>query len=607
MRMNKINIHYCLIAFIFFLALPVYAVKIQVVYPKEGDTISAASRDSTFIFGNVTPAKTALSINGHPVRVYSNGAFLAWLPIEPGNFAFNCVAVSKTDTAQAQRNVYIPLPLQTPSTDNLQIVAGSERPNVVYRLLPGDLLRVSFRGTPGCSAVCFVEGIQTPIPMAENAPAPEYYLSEFIFGDIKPPVTGNICGLYTGSYVLQPGDSCRNARIIMQLGRNSGEIVTSTATGTVDLIDPQIPEMVELLPEETVLRTARNTGYYYFLPRATKLWITGQKGDFLRARLSPAEEAWVQITSTRQLPSGTIPPQIIVNVVRTRSFAGFTRVTVNTREKLPFRVEQNIANRTMTVRFYGVISDTDWMRFDCDDPLIREIRWNQESPEVYMLTIHLQQKQQWGYQTRFNEQGHFELDIKKSPAKTGWFSSPLKNTFIVLDPGHTPDKGAVGPTGAMEKDVNLILARELGEKLRKKGAFVFYTHEEDGISLAGRKRLAEILNPDFLLSLHHNAIPDGINPFSSRGTSVYYFHPQSCDLARLVQNKLLQEFKLPNFGLFYDNLAMCRPTQMPAILIEPAFMMHPEEEMLILSKKYPGRCANAIIDALEEYLEKNRD
>ena len=52
---------------------------IDVVYPKSGQRVWAV--DSTFIFGNVTPGSN-LSINGTPVDVHRNGAFLAYLPIE---------------------------------------------------------------------------------------------------------------------------------------------------------------------------------------------------------------------------------------------------------------------------------------------------------------------------------------------------------------------------------------------------------------------------------------------------------------------------------------------------------------------------------------------
>jgi len=109
---------------------------------------------------------------------------------------------------------------------------------------------------------------------------------------------------------------------------------------------------------------------------------------------------------------------------------------------------------------------------------------------------------------------------------------------------------------------------------------------------------------DVLLSIHHNALPDDVNPFTSRGTSTYYYHPQSHALAAAIQKRLLKKLKLPNFGLYYDNLSVCRTPQMPAVLIEPAFMMHPEEETQIRSRKYKQNAADAIIKGLEDFLKQ---
>ena len=54
---------------------------IDVVYPREGSNI--AVRDSTFLFGNVGTGGATLRINGAPVPVEPNGAFLAFLPVPP--------------------------------------------------------------------------------------------------------------------------------------------------------------------------------------------------------------------------------------------------------------------------------------------------------------------------------------------------------------------------------------------------------------------------------------------------------------------------------------------------------------------------------------------
>jgi len=58
---------------------------INVVYPLEGKEIT--SSDSTFIFGSVTPGSD-LVINDQYIEVHKNGAFLAYLPLKPGDFVF---------------------------------------------------------------------------------------------------------------------------------------------------------------------------------------------------------------------------------------------------------------------------------------------------------------------------------------------------------------------------------------------------------------------------------------------------------------------------------------------------------------------------------------
>ncbi len=586
----------------------VFSAAINIVYPREGDILSAAAKDSAFIFGQIVPANYQLTVNGEKIKVHPNGAFLAYLQIETGDFVFDCMAFNDKDTVRTERHVYITPLLHTISEDTLKIENGTERPSVDYKLTPGDLFRVSFLGTPGNSASFSIEGVSENIPMEQVPPDRDFYWGETVFGDASPPSGENVGGLYRGSYLVQPRDSCNHARILFRLVNDAGDTVLSTAQGTLDIPGAGVPMMAETIADETVLRTARNCGYYYFLPAGVKLRLTGQIGEYLRVRLSGTEEAWAQSWNVRDLPPGTVPPQAIVNVVRTQDLGRTTRVRVFTGEKIPFRIEQDIRSQTLTVLFYGVISDTDWIRHDFKDPLIRDIRWTQTAPEVYELKIELNQHHQWGYNAFYDEYDHFVVDIKKSPQISGWPSSPLKNIFILLDPGHSPDQGAVGPTGLAEKDVNLRLAEVLGKKLTGKGAFVFYTRTgEEGISLRARKKMAEIINPDILLSLHHNAIPDGVNPFRHHGTSAYYYQPQSYELARLVQEKLLKKIKLADFGLYYDNLAMCRPTQMPAILIEPAFMMFPEEEMLIKTEKYMNKCGDAIIDALEEYIKKTRE
>lgn len=578
---------------------------ITVVYPREGQTVTAF--DSTFIFGQVYPPHAQFSINGESIPLHRNGTYLAFLPIHVGDFTFSCIAVVDGDTSKLDRYVVVPGYLKTSTTDSLVVDPDYIFPKRDWQLHEGDVFRVSFKGTPGCRANFTINGVRENIPMTEVPPVNDFYWGETVFGQAKPPKTPKVKGIYTGAYWIQPGDWRNDREIQFQLTSPQGDSLNFKAPGRLTILDTSIPIVAELTGQLTVLRTEPWLGYHLFLPERVRLWITGRHGKFYRVRLATGKEAWVHERDVRMLPPGTVPPKDVVSVVRVQDMGRKTRVKVFTKERVPFRIEQFTDPSRLEVTLYGVTGDTDWIRHDFVDPLIREIRWSQSAQDVYKLLIELNQKQQWGYNPFYDDENHFNLDIKKAPPIAGWPHSPLKDIFVLLDPGHEPDLGAVGPTGLTEKDANLMLANVVKSELEKKGSFVTMTREgQQGMSLRARPKLAAILDADILLSLHHNALPDGVDPFKSHGTSTYYYHPQSYELARLIQEKLLKKLGFNNFGLFYDNLALCRPPQMPAVLIEPAFMMYPEEEMLIASKKYREKVSDVIVEALEEFLKKSK-
>src|SRR5215212_5639235 len=53
----------------------------RVQYPSANAVIAA--RDSNFIFGSVGTGRATLTINGAPVAVLPNGAYLTYLPLPP--------------------------------------------------------------------------------------------------------------------------------------------------------------------------------------------------------------------------------------------------------------------------------------------------------------------------------------------------------------------------------------------------------------------------------------------------------------------------------------------------------------------------------------------
>lgn len=588
--------------------------QLEVVYPRENLTITA--RDSTFVFGNfrfdamkdeTKSGRTQVTINEVPARLYPNNTYLAVVPVAPGNFTFRAKARLldesgvATDSTILDRNVYIPHYLVTSRTDTLVADTSYVYPNVDLELSAGDVLGVAFKATPGCSARFSVAGVADDLPMTEQPPMKEFYRWEAIFGQARPPATPEVEGIYTGVYVISPQDTATNTAIHFEVFDTLGHRIEIAAPGKLTIAASNVPRIAKLTQELTVARTGPARGYQLFLPAGVKLWITGREGNFYRAKLTDNESVWVPVTNIEFLPAGTMPPQSILQIVRTANLERYTRITIFLADRLPYQIAQERSPQRLQLILYGVTADTDWIRHDFGDPLAEEIRWAQESDGRYRLTIDLNQKQQWGYRAYY-EGTNLILEIKKSPVKSG-----LHNLLICVDPGHGPDLGAIGPTGLAERDATYQLAQELTKKLENKGCRVILTRQDtQGILLTARTKLADAANADIFVSLHYNALPAGVDPHKNRGSSTYYFHSQSYPLAQRIQKMLLKKLKLRNFGLYYDNLSVCRITSMPSVLIEPAFIMHPEEEALILDADFREKTAEAILAGIEQFVKESK-
>jgi N-acetylmuramoyl-L-alanine amidase len=181
----------------------------------------------------------------------------------------------------------------------------------------------------------------------------------------------------------------------------------------------------------------------------------------------------------------------------------------------------------------------------------------------------------------------------------------LSKLRIVVDPGHSPDNGSVGPTGLKEKDANLTIAKQLRRELEHRGAEVVMTRDDDSpLPLYDRPKIAKKARANLFISIHNNALPDGANPFINNGVSVHYYHPHSGALAHSVQKSLVGTLGLSDFGWYYGNLAVARPTQYPAILVESAFMIIPEQEALLKTEAFQKKIANAIVAGIEDFLKQ---
>jgi N-acetylmuramoyl-L-alanine amidase len=264
--------------------------------------------------------------------------------------------------------------------------------------------------------------------------------------------------------------------------------------------------------------------------------------------------------------------------------------------RVPFRVDED--DHRLTLTLYGVAPDADWIQYGGTDSLVTLIRFAAPAQDETEVVVDLA-RPVWGYRTRWSGDDLL-LEIRRPPVIDR--RHPLKGRVIALDAGHPP-LGATGPTGAYEADVVLAVAQRAQALLEGAGARVVQIRpDRTPLELVERTAAAEAADADLLVSIHANALPDGVNPFANNGTSTYYFQPRSAAFARAMQRALVHELGVRDLGMGRGDLALARPTWMPAVLTEGLFMMIPEQEEMLTSGAGQERYARGIVAGAAAFL-----
>ncbi len=188
---------------------------------------------------------------------------------------------------------------------------------------------------------------------------------------------------------------------------------------------------------------------------------------------------------------------------------------------------------------------------------------------------------------------------------------------IIIDAGHGfPDGGAVSPTGTVESELNLKIAKKVEALLKKKGYTVIMTRTNDeclaneGESYAKRKqndmtkRLSIISSSDadMFVSIHMNKFKDS----RYNGAQVIYSenYKESQELASLIQAELhkIKENKTKRSALNSSrSIFLLKHANIPAVIVECGFLSNFVEEQLLLDDGYREKLAKAIVTGIENY------
>jgi N-acetylmuramoyl-L-alanine amidase len=211
---------------------------------------------------------------------------------------------------------------------------------------------------------------------------------------------------------------------------------------------------------------------------------------------------------------------------------------------------------------------------------------------------------------------------------------------VAIDPGHGGEEnGARGPTGVLEKDVTLSVARRLKALIESKlGLRVVLTRPGDEtVSLDDRATVANSNKADVFISLHANAAlrkaPKGAEVYylstervtsEARGSAAPQELPvlgggnreievilwemaqtrhlaQSAAFAELIEEELSSRLKMTARPVQQAPFRVLVGANMPAVLVEMGFLSNPDEERQLVSSEYQDVVAQAIFDALVRF------
>ncbi len=222
--------------------------------------------------------------------------------------------------------------------------------------------------------------------------------------------------------------------------------------------------------------------------------------------------------------------------------------------------------------------------------------------------------------------------------------------IVAIDAGHGgQDPGAIGPTGKREKDVTLAIARELARQVNATpGLKAVLTRDSDMfLPLPKRSQLARAAKADIFISIHADAAENR----AAKGSSVYVLSLRGAssqrarwladkenaadliggagvqkpdntltsvllDLTQSGQmrasedaaNEVLTGLKSIGFNhkpnIEHANFSVLRTSDMPAMLVETAFISNADEERRLTDPRYQRTLARAVLDGVNTYFTR---
>ncbi|HEY0271706.1 MAG TPA: AMIN domain-containing protein, partial [Chitinophaga sp.] len=379
-----------------------------------------------------------LWLNNDSLHVYPTGAFAAALSLKPGENIASLRCEDSLGHRLLKTIYYYYTPTPAPvATSSLRIETVSITPSGNLWLREGDTLRIRMKGFPGCRATWINEQPLTELPASRS---------------------GGVPGYYEGAYVLQAADSFLNNKLKVVLRDPQGNTAVRESNYRYRFL-PDKPLYGRTIDDGCYLTASpegdrlgpEKLGY---LDQDVLLQIVGRVNDYYKVKLSAQRYAYIPEPLADTAGAAALTPGSTVQQPVTWADDRYDYAAIQLQEKLPYTSTQQVAPGRIVIDVFGArLPPGAVFRDSTATPEIQRPFLQQLQPDVVRITLPLLHAQPWGYKLYYQD-NRLVVRVKRQPARLDF-----AHLTIGIDAGHGGNNpGSMGPTGAYEKNLTLLLA-----------------------------------------------------------------------------------------------------------------------------------------------------
>lgn len=564
------------------LCIQAQKVSLRLVSPVKNEVITNNSRQ--FITG-VTCKECRITINDAEIKVWPTGAFAVQVLLNAND---TIILITATDSKgfKTTQSVYYKyqIPEKEKEVTGNTVAYWRIEPQGDLLLKPGDIIKMTLKTVPGA------------VVKLENG---------FELKEVLPKDSTGIRGIYKAEYTVKEADDL--------LTETASPLKASITTPSNVLLEAKTKNKYGSMDQPILLQTKGKLPYLLtglgedrlggtkigYLDSLVKLKAVSKVGDKYCVQLSKYRTAYIEEQHADVINNGSFSPASLTNSMRVWGDSLYDYVSLILNERLPYQSFQQINPSTIIVDVFGATANTNWITQMQSIREIKNVTYEQLEDELLRIKIELKHEQHWGHRIYYTG-NNLVIKIKQQPK-----SLLLKDLVIGVDAGHGgTNKGAFGITGIMEKEMTLLIAKELQQLLEAEGVKVIMTRTKDTTyDNHDRYSFFKEQNPDLLISIHLNSSAD---PVRIKGVSTYYKHIGFRSLSQTILKQML-DMGLGEFGnVGHFNFILNGFTEFPNVLVETLFISHPEDETNVLDAGYRKQMAEKIVAGVKDWLAQQR-